>query len=105
MSLRRMRLGALDPARHQIAVRAFAEGSLEATREMARRHRHVPREGRHVERLVELAIHAVLGLAQSDEIGNIHGNAMNNSPATCPSEQRQRYIPETRRLPERARLC
>src|SRR5207245_11770855 len=77
--------GPLDPAGHEVAVRALAERSLEAAGEVGRRHRGRPRKGRHVERPVELAIHAVLGLAQPYEVADVHGNDINGTQAAAPS--------------------
>src|SRR5438094_860959 len=77
------RLGPFDPARHQVAVRALAEGRLEAPGEVTRRHRRRAGKGRHIERPVKLAIHAVLGLAQPYKVADVHGNAINGTQRTA----------------------
>src|SRR5207302_5318937 len=77
--------GPLDSAGHEIAVRALAERRPEAAGEVARRHRSRPRNGRHVERPVELAIHAVLRLAQPYDVADVHGNCINGTHAAVPS--------------------
>src|SRR5947209_16097079 len=48
------RFGPLDPAGHQIAIRALVERGLEAAGEVAGRHGGRPSKGRHVERLLEV---------------------------------------------------
>src|SRR5438874_735566 len=66
------RFGPLDPAGHQIAIRALVERGLEAAGEVAGRHGGRPSKGRDVERLLEVAIHAVLCLAQPHEVAEMH---------------------------------
>src|SRR5712691_3574765 len=73
------RFGPLDPSGHEVAVRALAERSLEAPREVACRHRGRQRKGGHVERPLELPIHAVLRLAQPYEVADVHGNSINGT--------------------------
>jgi len=51
--------GPLDPAGHEVAVRALAERSLEAAGEVASRHRGRSRKSRHIERPVEMGLHPV----------------------------------------------
>src|SRR5690349_5810995 len=64
------RLGPLDPAGHEIAVRGFAVRGPEAAAEVTGRHVRRPGQRGHVERLGVVAVHPVAGPAQQAQLGH-----------------------------------
>jgi hypothetical protein len=65
------RLGPLDPARHQVAVRRLPDGRAEAAGEMARRHEGDARQRRNIQRLRVVAAHQVTGPRSRTRSSNV----------------------------------